>query len=487
MQVSRGFILFLLFVGSFSNAQKIIPFNHELYDQLYVDDKGNDTSLYSTFKTMNYGDYNTDQDTKNWIVQPLADFQLSNSDALNFWGAGIILHGELAENWNLYSSYRINVSPTQPITSLNHSNSQQDRFVSHLPEAILQYEPVKWGRIEAGIAKHFIGDGYRSMFLSDVSEAHPFLRLNAKVWRIKYDFMVYSPANSTAGTQRTYFDKYIASHYFNVKITKRWSIGIFESVVWQAQDTLVNRGFDFNYLNPVVFFRPVEYSLGSSDNALLGIDSKVRIGKKSYLYGQFLLDEFLLKEIQADIKHFIKPNSGGNYGWWANKYAWQLGLKWFTPFDVKNLMVQVEYNGARPFTYTHQSVLQNYGSYNTSLAHPLQANFKEVLFRLHYTYKSYFIQNTLLTYIHGEDKDPLNYGGSISTPYANRAKEYQNTIGQGVQRKEIINQFEVGRKFKNYQNVKIKLGVQYRKINSENPLSVYVGITSDLWNRYTDY
>ena len=68
------------------------------------------------------------------------------------------------------------------------------------------------------------------------------------------------------------------------------------------------------------------------------------MAKKWTIYTQFLLDEFLLDEIRA-----------GN-GWWANKYSWQLGVKVNNPKSFYRL----EFNLARPFTYSHGSEKQNY-------------------------------------------------------------------------------------------------------------------------------
>ena len=48
----------------------------------------------------------------------------------------------------------------------------------------------------------------------------------------------------------------------------------------------------FFYLNPIIFLRPVEYSLNSSDNALMGLNWKFKSTNNSHIYGQFVIDEF---------------------------------------------------------------------------------------------------------------------------------------------------------------------------------------------------
>ena len=76
-----------------------------------------------------------------------------------------------------------------------------------------------------------------------------------------------------------YPTKYSASHYLTVNIGKRWSVGLFESVVWAAQDAAGERNFDWAYMNPIIFYRPAEYSIGSPDNITMGANMKYILGQ----------------------------------------------------------------------------------------------------------------------------------------------------------------------------------------------------------------
>src|SRR5690606_23707573 len=125
---------------------------------------------------------------------------------------------------------------------------------------------------------------------------------------------------------------------------------------------------DVNYLNPVIFFRPVEYNhAGSSDRMLVGLNISYKFNARHQLYGQLILDEFLLSKLFGGEK------------WWANKYGIQLGYKSYSPFGLKGLYYQGEFNFVRPFTYTHATSVQSYSHMNMSLAHPFGANFMEAL------------------------------------------------------------------------------------------------------------
>ena len=40
---------------------------------------------------------------------------------------------------------------------------------------------------QVGRDKHFIGDGYRSLLLSDNAPAYPFFKINTNIWRLQYN------------------------------------------------------------------------------------------------------------------------------------------------------------------------------------------------------------------------------------------------------------------------------------------------------------
>ena len=105
-------------------------------------------------------------------------------------------------------------------------------------------------------------------------------------------------------------------------------MSIFEAIVWQDNDPNYRRGFDVNYLNPVLFYRPTEFSLGSPDNALLGFAVNVRVGKHALLYSQLMFDEFLLSNVRA------------GEGWFGNKQGLQLGVVGHDAFKIEGLMLR---------------------------------------------------------------------------------------------------------------------------------------------------
>ena len=342
------------------------------------------------------------------------------------------------------------------------------------------YSPNKIFNFQAGCDKHFWGDGYRSLFLSDVAAPYPFLKISTNVWHLSYVslFTIMKDATNPSGFKKDRLNKYATFHYLGWNATKRLNIGVFESIVWQGADSTRYRGFDVNYLNPVLFFRPTEYSLGSSDNAFLGFSFKLKLFKKQQFYGQLLLDEFLLKEIKAQ------------KGWWGNKQAFQLGLKSFDLFKISKLNFQTEFNYVRPYAYSHASVQQNYGHMNQPLAHPLGANFMESATFINYRHKRFFFEAKCTYAVYGADSSTTDYGKNIFISYVNRPAEYGNFTGQGFQTHLITASLRAAYILDTKNNFKIELGFADRMISSSSTKNipyVFFGIKTDLCNQYDDY
>lgn len=374
-----------------------------------------------------------------------------------------------------------------------NSDSVNTQYAYQYYSGYLSYSPNKIFNFQVGNDKQFWGDGYRSLFLSDVSAPYPYLKITTNVWHLTYVnlYTIMKDVTNPSGFKSDWLTKYATFHYLGWNATKRINIGLFESIVWQGSDSTRYRGYDVNYLNPVMFFRPTEYSLGSSDNAFVGLSFKIKLFKKQQVYGQFMLDEFLLKEVIADIKHSIKDDSTGKWGWWANKQGVQIGFKSFDLFGIKRLNFQTEYNFVRPYTYAHGSVQQNYGHFNQPLAHPLGANFWEEATFINYRIKRFFIEAKLIYAEYGADWAGSDYGKNIFISYSNRKNDYYNFTTQGLQTTLITASLRGAYILDTRMNLKIELGFaermeQNNNANNQTPY-FFLGIRTDLSNLYSDF
>jgi hypothetical protein len=332
-----------------------------------------------------------------------------------------------------------------------------------LAKGYVTITPSKHFHMQFGYDNNFIGDGIRSMFLSDFGANYLFLKLNTNVWKFNYqnifaELTKYYPR----GGDRLLTKKYMAMHHLSINVTKNVNIGVFESVMFRRENT-----FELQYLNPVIFYRSIEQALGSPDNAFIGFDFKVNIPKHVQIYGQLLLDEFNFS------KEFSTPGKSKIYSlfhprkWWGNKFAAQLGVKYIDAFGVDHLDLQLEANIARPYTYSHFDTITSWTHYNQPLAHPLGANFKELIFQVKYQpIQKLFLSSRFIYANKGEDNDTTNWGGNPYEVYGTFEREFGNTTGQGINAKTFYVDFVAT--YEPWHNIFIDLTYVYRKKKSED-------------------
>ncbi len=289
----------------------------------------------------------------------------------------------------------------------------------------ITFPATKYVEVGFGYDRHFIGNGHRSLFLSDWGNSTMFLRLNTRIWKFNYRnlFLELQQADDRVG-DRLIGKKYAALHHLDLQVTRWLQLGFFEGVVFGRP----NR-FDFSYLNPVIFYRSIEHQNGSMDNSLAGLDFKMDPIKSVQVYGQLLLDEFNLSEIRS-----------GNQ-WWANKWGYQLGAHYLNAGGIDNLDLQVEYNRVRPFTYSHRDSVANYTHYNQPLAHPLGANFSEFIGIARYQpLPRLRMEAKLISYRHGRDSSTRNFGSNIFLPSVPpyRLGDYGYALGAGWDTRVVL-------------------------------------------------
>lgn len=290
----------------------------------------------------------------------------------------------------------------------------------------ISFNATKHINLQFGHDRFFIGNGYRSLLLSDFATNYPYFKIKTKVWKLQYT-NVFAQLTAdvgffqggTLGTDQ-FPKKFMAMHHLSINLSPNLNVGLFESIMFSRADSLGNNQFELNYLNPIILYRSVEQYTGSPDNAILGMDIKWNVANRLSFYGQFLIDEFIVS------------NVFGDKGNWTNKFSFQVGAKYLNVLNIDNLDLQVEYNFARPFTYTHESFNTNYAHYNQPLAHPLGANFEELIGIIRYQpIPRLFLRGRIITAEYGRDPAGMNLGGDILEPYDTRIEETGHFLGQG--------------------------------------------------------
>ncbi|ALJ05994.1 gliding motility protein RemB [Pseudalgibacter alginicilyticus] len=444
-----------------------------------------------------------------FTLDPILDLQLgSDSEGGSTYNntRGFLITGGLGKKFNFYSSffesqgrfadyvnqYAESLKAFGPDPAIIPGRGIAKRFKTDaydypVAEAYMSYAPTKFVNIQFGHGKNFIGDGYRSLLLSDVASPHPFLKLNTKFWKIKYTntWMWLKDVRPEVTTDKAFLTKYMVSHYLSWNVSKRLNIGLFESVLWTNSN---DRGFDVNYLNPIIFYRAIEFETGQgAGNAVLGATAKYKWNDNINMYSQFILDEFSLNDIKGGEKS------------WKNKFGYQLGVKYFNAFEVENLILQFEYNRIRPYTYSHDTIVLNYGHNNQSMAHLWGANFSEAIIIGRYHYNRWFANAKFIFGIRGFDYndgvDDFSYGADIYRDYNDRPFDTGVETGQGIKTKTFNGNLQAGYLINPATNLKFFADITFRDFNPEaetvstlksNTVWFNFGIRTDLFNWYFD-
>lgn len=438
-------------------------------------------------------------------LHPLYEVTYSNDNQKNGflrWGLGTQLNYNSNKvnagltyffNRGEYMSYRSSFINERGVMPGAAKKTGLQTIDAQFWDAYVSYDPNSIFNFEVGYGRKFIGSGHRSLLLSDVTSPYPYLKIQTKFWKLSYTNLFSRQLNTfgVAGNRDFYQQKFTASHFLELKLFKKLNIGLFETVIWQADEGSYIRGVDPNYLNPVIFYRPVEFSVGSSDNVIIGANIRYDFIPNYAFYFQALLDEFLLDEIRADVSQSMQKEEDIKSGWWGNKYGIQAGFMSQRFIGIEGLFIRLEYNQVRPYTYAHSSPTQAYSHNSIPLAHPLGANFEEAIAQLSYareTWKYSFQYNQSRR---GVSPLGTNYGEEVEKSNSTREKEYENFIGQGISTTTRYFESSISKKFKFLWGAEWSLGYVWREQKAMESTQVnnmlFLSIKTNMMRQAFDY
>lgn len=435
-------------------------------------------------------------------ISPVLHFQMSgpSENHLGFVNQrGLEVRGHLGEKIGFYSTITENqmaltdaaqaFDPSAPGIGFRKVYAPSSRLINpdsmlvgldfFLARGYLSWSPIEQINLQFGNDRNFIGNGMETFILSDFSPDALSLKAHTKLWKFNYLnlFSELSDLDRFSGNGGGFNPKYSALHYLGFDVLKNLSIGVFEQVIF-ARDSSQAQGYKLAYLNPVIFYRAIEHNQNSADNVLVGMDWKWNFLKRFSFYGQFVLDEFKKDEVFS-----------GN-GWWANKWAFQAGLKCIDLAGIENLDVQAEFNTARPFTFQHFNPSQNYTHFAQPLGHPSGANFRELRSIIRYQpLPRWKVELFLLNRLKGYDPQAAdNFGGDLKKDYNLRSTaEYNNRILQGELGHDLI--FACNLTYMPVHNLFFDIGTRYQNGNRiESATFFYAGMRLNAaalrYNRY---
>lgn len=369
-------------------------------------------------------------------------------------------HGEYRVSGNTYTQENAVIpgyARTKPFKTTGYDFAFAEGNVSIVPN--------KWVNFQFGNGNQFIGNGSRSLLLSDFTVNYPFAKVETNLWngRIQYNAIYAVHQNLYRipffeSVEASFERKIGTYHYLDVAITPNFQVGLFEGAVWKRTDSLGTHTPNWLFLNPVPFVNGAVMAKQTAGyNAVFGMNLTYTF-LNSRAYGQIVLDQ-------------------GKFG------GAQLGLKSYNLF-VPNLDLQVEFNHSPLKTYLAEDKRYNYSHYNLPLAHPLTSGFNESILALSYQYKGFFVTNRT-TFYNQKYNDSLPSGIDILNDQLN------TSMGANTERNVLLNNLEIGYRFNKNYNLQAVIGWQYRQEqtpgNRDLTSYVYGGIRTRIRNKTLDF
>ncbi len=339
----------------------------------------------------------------------------------------------------------------------------------------ISWSVCRFFNVQVGSGKHFIGDGTRSLLLSDNSFNYPYAKFTGWMGankNLQYSVMYASLMNLTdggvatpVGTERLFQKKSMVVHHLAYRFLRTFEVSVFQGAIFEHADSTNRQHLNFWYYNPVMFASMGKYGLKDTNNYVLGFTFRADLFRTATLYGQFVIDEM------------GKDNHA--------KTGYQIGARYFNMFTVKHLHLRIEYNKVNRFTYAHEDALQSWSHYNQALAHPLGAGFSEVNASLYYKFRDFFFYGNYFVANANVDSSYGNGGTNIfkSDFIVNTALTTPVTL--------TTLDVQVGWMISYASNLNLSVGYKVRKMDAiGNPQStslVYVALRTSLTNQSFDF
>lgn len=311
---------------------------------------------------------------------------------------------------------------------------------------IVNYQGSKNVNIQFGQDKMFIGNGYRSLLLSDNSAPFLYLQLGLNFFENKLNYhanwaslQTLNEVHGGAVGDDLFVKKQANFNYLSFKPNSKIEIGLFEGVMWERwNEHTLNQPFDAMFLNPIPFLTTAVKSSDTLVNSILGMNVFVKPLTHTAFYGQL------------------------SYGVDQGGVGFQVGTKLFDVLNVEGLNFQLEYNQVGEGVYGTQNKYTDYFQFNQPLAVQQMENFTEFVAIASYRYRRILAQ------------------GKVSL----------SDVKNGTTGPATINNYDVNVAyiFNPITNLMVNIGVRMRNHSlTGNTNWVYFGFKTNLRNLYYDF
>lgn len=401
------------------------------------------------------------------------DFSDTINRRLNTNTRGLIGSGYIGDNFYFETMFAENQSTFPDYISRSNKTSLvvpgQGRWKTFkttgydyaFTSGFISVQPLKNLNIQVGHGKQKIGNGYRSLLLSDNSFNYPYVRFTQQWFKGRVSYTnIYSvlmnldsaSKKATPNSERLYQKKAASFQYLSINLAKFLNIGFFQGMIWHAGNDRNQQDLSWQYFNPVIYSNLPEYKLNNKNNIVIGSDFKLKLSHKINIYGQLMADDL--------------SNSNQN----GNAVGYQIGANYFDVFGIKNLFLQIEYNDVNENSYNSPigtSSNQSFSHYNQTLAYTPGSG-KEFIMIADYKWNRFFVN---LKYNH---QNLLKNGDYFYTNQLFNAR--------------------IGYLLNPAYNFNVNMGITYRDQNFNNFTNqnnqtnyIYLGIRTSLYNLYYDF
>ncbi len=419
---------------------------------------------------------------------------IKKDDPKQYWQntRGFEIHGSLGKKLSFYSDFFENQAYFLPFID-NRVNQNfvvpgqgswkiygKDKLGKdyNYASGYLSFSLNKNFNIQLGHSKNFIGSGYRSLLLSDNSFSYPFLKFTITKNKFQYTILYTEFQDFNTKYYFYHYKKHGSFLYLNYVPIPNIEIGFFEGIIWHtSDDSTYVKHFPAMFFIPLPFVRELYYGLNDKNNAIVGLNLRAKIYKYGDVYGQLAIDDF------SNISFY-------------QRYAFQAGIKSYDIFANKihnqNLYLQLEYNYAKPYTYSQEDKFCAYTNMNEPLASPLGAGFKEYIGILSWEFYGFEIAGQINRIYTSQDTSGTNFGVNIlKSDKISSYKNIRNFVGQGIKSEINIKKIYLAYTINTKTNLQIFISAEQRKnesnITKDNIFFVSFGLKNRIKNFYTDY
>ena len=321
------------------------------------------------------------------------------------------------------------------------------------------YAPIKSLRISGGNNTQFVGDGHRSLLLSDNSYSAPYARID---WPMspKLNFTYYRSRQinllrrSTTSSAEAYYEtKGYSVNYLTFKPNEKSSVSLFEGSVWNRGDDSISRFSHPLYYNPVPLASGLILKDKDEVTTLLGLNVNYQLADKHRVYGQFIINDFD-----------------------GSKMGYQVGYRGYNYFGLNDLMLQIEHNSVPSGVYESSNRRRNYAHYNLPLAHSKGSGFNEFILRANYEVQKFYVDLSSILYL------TKGYSSTGHLVVNNDVELSDETI--------FYQRVELGYRFNRKMNLKTFLAWRLRSTTASNAQTANViefGFRTAITNHYNDF